>query len=160
MFCSFFIFFAHMKIICQTPSKNSSCKIQITITKNSNLRYFINAFSNNRHSFRYRLPNFFCNLSKVVGTSHPPTSYTTVLFKGCDRNFECGFSIKIRRIHLMEGLSCITHFLVFHPFRSGPKIWLTFIRHLTLMNSYLIQQKNHPSLSNRVQITAVRIYIC
>ena len=30
-----------MKIICYTPSKNSDCKIQITLNKNANLKYFI-----------------------------------------------------------------------------------------------------------------------
>ena len=50
-----------------------------------------------------------------------------------------------------EGLPCITHFVVHHPFLRRPQILLTFIRHLTLINSKLIKQKNWPSLSDKAQ---------
>ena len=37
-----------------------------------------------------------------------------------------------------EGLPYITHFVVLHPFLKRPQILLTFIRHLTLIKSNLI----------------------
>ena len=55
-----------------------------------------------------------------------------------------------------EGLSNITHFIVFHPFLRRPQILLTFVRHLTLIKSNLIKKKKQKqnkqlSFSNKVQ---------
>ena len=41
MFCDFFFKFLICIMICQTPRKNLDCKIQITINRNFNLRFFI-----------------------------------------------------------------------------------------------------------------------
>ena len=45
MFCRFFIFFAYIEITYYGPSKNTDFKIQITVKKNFNLKYFMNVLS-------------------------------------------------------------------------------------------------------------------
>ena len=95
IFCRFFIFFAYMKIICQTPSKNSDCKTQITV-KEIGYRQIVN-----RLCLQYiQIPNFWY-LTKVVGTTFAlpiPLSY----LRRWNGNFESDFSIKILRIHLLR----------------------------------------------------------
>ena len=102
-----------MKITCQTPSKNSDCKIQITVKKNCNL---VNVFSRTTlQPFISRLPSYL---------------------RGWDGYFECDF-YKNMKDAFNEGLPYITHFVVLHPFLRRPQILLTFTTQLTLIKSNL-----------------------
>ena len=64
-------FFTYIKIICQNPSKNPDCKIQITARKNFNLRYFISIFSLIDKCLEYRLPNIVVTWAKLLGPPFP-----------------------------------------------------------------------------------------
>ena len=132
MFCRYFIFFAYMKIICQTLSKNSDCKIQITVKKTPISERFFNQTLS-----PVQITKFFGNLSKVVEATLAPPIPLSYL-RGWNGNFECLF-YKNMKDAFSEGLTYITYFVVLDPFLRRPQILLTFISHLTLIKSNLIK---------------------
>ena len=73
---------------------------------------------------------------------HYPTFYTTVLLKVVEWKFWVWLFYKNIKDAINEGLPYITHFAVLHPFLRGPQISSRFIRHLTLIHSKFIKQKN------------------
>ena len=70
-----------MTKISWTTSKNSACKIQITVKKYSDLRYFMNAFFIDRHRLQHRL-------LLVASRIHPPNILLSYL-RGWDGNIQC-----------------------------------------------------------------------
>ena len=137
IFCRFFIFFAIYEDHLQDPKYGTLIvKLRLLSRKNLISEFF----------FHYQtlsptqITQFFGNLSEVAGTTiQPPIPLSYI--RGRNGNFEFDFSIKILRIHLLKACH-ITHFAVLHPFLRGPQILLRFIRHLTLIHSHFIKQKN------------------
>ena len=142
MFCGFFIILAYIKIICQTASKNSDCKIQIIVKKNPNL---INVFTINRHCLQY-ITQFFGDLSKVLRTTLSPSlpRLQSYLWRW-DGYFDCDFYKNVKDA-FNEGLLYITHFVVLHPFLGSPQILLTFTRQLTLIIAFSLEYSSNNSV--------------
>ena len=143
-----------MKIICQTPCKNSDCKIQITAKKNSNL---VNVFFMQTLS-PIQITQFFGDLSKVVRTTLPPSMPRFLSYlRGWDEYFECDFYKNMKDV-FNEGLPYITHFVVLHPFLRRPQILLTFTTQLTLIKSNL-RKKSAFSLEYSSNNSILLVYI-
>ena len=82
------------------------------------------------------MTHFFGTLNKIVGTPLPP-SYHCLIQRGGMEILSMNF-YKNMKDTLSQGMSYITHYVVFHPFPRRPHFLLTFIRHMTLIKSNLI----------------------
>ena len=147
MFCSFFLFFCINENHLLDPCKISDCKTQVTVVKYSNLRMFFPLIDTVIYTYIYTYVVLYMYVYIYIYIIYIYTliySYRLTDLRGWNGNSDWRFYKNMKEA-FHEGLPYISHLVFLYTFLTRPHIFLTFIKHLTLINSNLIKDtiKSH-----------------